>query len=399
DNDVATNNAYAATVSFDLDMIGALVRRPGQVDVGGHGICIENRGGRIFDRPITKATLFQQRADAAGDARPPDDAIERMPTMVEQYSAAGHSRIGAPVAAVRCNCDCRLRAQSLPADVSYSADRTLIYERRYLVADWCLQPVVHRVDGAAAFASSRGDGLRIFNPRDQRLFAKNMMISIQGAFDERCVPAWRGADVDEIKCFVRQQIVHALVPSTAGTSLHKGPALRRDDIGRGDDLNVLDGLPARQMPFRRDVSKSYKSATQHAPQPQSSLNCRAMAPKDWSRMSMPRNASSWVITSGGLMRMTCEYDIVTRPRRNASWKSASVMALSNGSLVLRSATSSTPIIRPRPRTSPMKRYLSCSFFSASSISAPTRAEFSTSPSLMMASTAPRPAAAASGFPP
>src|SRR5262252_6352836 len=101
-------------------------------------------------------------------------AAEYCSTMVEQYSAAGHSRIGAPVAAVRCNCDCRLRAQSLPADVSYSADRTLIYERRYLVADWCLQPVVHRVDGAAAFASSRGDGLRIFNPRDQRLFAKNM---------------------------------------------------------------------------------------------------------------------------------------------------------------------------------------------------------------------------------
>ena len=79
--------------------------------------------------------------------------------------------------------------------------------------------------------------------------------------------------------------------------------------------------------------------------------------------------------------------------------SASVMALSRGSLVLRSATISTPIIRPRPRTSPMNRYFSWSFLSASSITLPTRAEFSTSRSLMMASTAPRPAAAPNGFPP
>ena len=43
-----------------------------------------------------------------------------------------------------------------------------------------------------------------------------------------------------------------------------------------------------------------------------------------------------------------------------------------------------------PRTSPMKRYLSCRRLSASSITAPTRAEFSTSFSSRMASTAPRP---------
>src|SRR5271155_4370723 len=91
--------------------------------------------------------------------------------------------------------------------------------------------------------------------------------------------------------------------------------------------------------------------------------------------------------------------MVTRPRSSASWKSARVIVLSNGALVLRSATMSTPIIRPRPRTSPMKRYFSCTFFSASSMTAPTRAEFSTSLSSVRASIAASPAAPARGLPP
>jgi hypothetical protein len=95
---------------------------------------------------------------------------------------------------------------------------------------------------------------------------------IQRALDECRMAARLCADIDEIKRFVGQQLVHGLVPLPAGASLQKGPALCRDGIGRGDDLNALYGLPARQVPFCRDVSEPDKSATQHAPRPQSSPN-------------------------------------------------------------------------------------------------------------------------------
>jgi hypothetical protein len=84
--------------------------------------------------------------------------------------------------------------------------------------------------------------------------------------------AWRRADIDEIERLVVQQIVYGFVPSSAGTSRQKGPSLRRDHVSRGNNLDIFNGLPPRQMAFRRDVSEPDKSATQHAPQPQSSPN-------------------------------------------------------------------------------------------------------------------------------
>jgi hypothetical protein len=162
-----------------------------------------------------------------------------VPTVVEDYAPAGYSRIGTPVAPVRRNGDCWLHAQGLPADGTYSTDCAFIYERRYLVADRCFEPIVHGMDNAAATRSSRRNGLHVSYPRDQGLLAKNVKIGIQGAFDERRVAARRSADVDEIKRFVTQQIVHTFVPLSARTSLKKGPALGLDSVGRGDNLNVL----------------------------------------------------------------------------------------------------------------------------------------------------------------
>ena len=128
------------------------------------------------------------------------------------------------------------------------------------------------MNGAAATCRGRCNGLRILYPRGQRLFAKDVEARIQRALDECRMAARLCADIDEIKRFVGQQVVHGLVPLSAGASLQKGPALCRDGIGRGDDLNALYGLPARQVPFCRDVSEPDKSATQHAPRPQSRPN-------------------------------------------------------------------------------------------------------------------------------
>ena len=128
------------------------------------------------------------------------------------------------------------------------------------------------MNDAAAARRGRRNGLRILYPRNQRLFAKDVEARIQRALDECRMAARRRADIDEIKRFAGQQVVDGLVPLSAGASLQKGPALRRNGIGRGDDLDILYGLPARQVPFRRDVSEPDKSATQHAPRPQSSPN-------------------------------------------------------------------------------------------------------------------------------
>jgi len=128
------------------------------------------------------------------------------------------------------------------------------------------------MNGAAATRRSCCYGLRISYPRDQRLFAKDVETRIQRALDKCRMAAWGRADIDEIKRLVGQQLVDGVVPSSARASLQKGPALRRNGVGCGNDLDVLYGLPARQVPFCRDVSESDKSATQHAPRPQSSPN-------------------------------------------------------------------------------------------------------------------------------
>src|SRR5215475_10232614 len=136
--------------------------------------------------------------------------------------------------------------------------------------------------------------------------------------------AWRRADVDEIKRFAGQQVVYVSIPATAGTRLQKGCASLRDGVGCRYNSNVIPGLPAGQVPQSGNVSEANKCSSQHA-LPQSSPNWREMAANDSSRISMPRKASSSLITNGGLIRMTCEYDMVMSPRSSASWKRARVM--------------------------------------------------------------------------
>jgi hypothetical protein len=94
--------------------------------------------------------------------------------MIEQYSAAGDSRIGAPVRPIGRDGDCRLRAQGLPANCPHGADRAFIDERRNPVANRRLEPVVHGMNDAAAARRGRRNGLRILYLRGQRLFTKDM---------------------------------------------------------------------------------------------------------------------------------------------------------------------------------------------------------------------------------
>ena len=119
-----------AALALDLDKIGALAGGPGQIDVATAEREIEVESRRVFERPFVKATSFEQRGDALGSARPADDAIERMPAMIEQDAAACQRWINAPVlAAVGGGGDRRLSAQSPPTDRSDSANRAFRDQR------------------------------------------------------------------------------------------------------------------------------------------------------------------------------------------------------------------------------------------------------------------------------
>src|SRR4029078_13743114 len=115
-------------------MVGAVLRSPGQIDLSATVFPVQRDGRSIFDRPFAKAALLEQRADSAGNAEPAHDAIKGVPSMIEQYSAAGDSRIGAPVRPIGRDGDCRLRAQGLPANCPHGSDRHLLYERQNTLA-------------------------------------------------------------------------------------------------------------------------------------------------------------------------------------------------------------------------------------------------------------------------
>src|SRR6201991_4407779 len=150
--------------------------------------------------------------------------------------------------------------------------------------------------------------------------------------------ARRRANIHEVQGFRGQQRINAVVPSCIGAGRAKHLPAACDSVRGSDDPDVATRPPPGQMPFFGDIAESYERTLQHALPAQLRPNFWAIAPSDSSRMPMPRIASSSLITSGGLMRMTCEYDMVMSPRSNASWNSARVMLLSSGSLVVRSAT-------------------------------------------------------------
>ncbi len=98
DNSVVSSTDVAS-FAIDLDMLerssAVQVRKMWLVPE----VSLQGKRRRVFERPLVKAARFEPRGDAAGNASPAHDAIERMPAVIEQDAAARHRRINAPVCA------------------------------------------------------------------------------------------------------------------------------------------------------------------------------------------------------------------------------------------------------------------------------------------------------------
>ena len=183
-------------------MIGALIRGPGQKDVAGAGSRLQGKGRRVFERPLVEAARFEPRGEAAGNASPARDAIERMPAVIEQDPAARQRRINAPVCrSVRSGGGRGLSSQRPPADGSDSADRALVDQRRNLEANRGLEPIVDRVQDAPGVRGGQRHDLSILHPGDQRLLTQDVQTRVQRSSDKRRMAPGRRADVDEIERF------------------------------------------------------------------------------------------------------------------------------------------------------------------------------------------------------
>jgi len=281
DNNAVINDIDVALLALNLDLIGALVGGPGQIDVANAGVQIERKGRRIFEWPLMEAARFERRRNAAGNTGPAHDAIERMPAVIEQDAAACNCRIKAPIfPPVRGESDRRLGAQGSPTNRPNGADRSFGDQRRDLEADWRFEPIVNRVHSTPGARRGRCQDLRVFHARNQRLLTENVKARVQRSLNELCMAARRRADVYKIERFARQQVIHAFVPAPFGTRPEKDLAARRNGIGCSDNSDIGAGLPAGQVPVSRDVSKADKCAPQHVPPSQSSPNWRAIAAND-----------------------------------------------------------------------------------------------------------------------
>ena len=112
-----------APVAVDLDRVGALIGGPGEKDLAqAEGrLQVESRG--VFERLVMEAPRLKPRRDATGNPSPPDDAIERMPAVIEQDAAARELRIDAPVGdAGRAN-GCRRLSSAMSASASIGQRR------------------------------------------------------------------------------------------------------------------------------------------------------------------------------------------------------------------------------------------------------------------------------------
>ena len=106
-----------------------------------------------------------------------------------------------------------------------------------------------------------------------------MQASIERAFDQRCMTARRGADVDEIELFSGQEIIDGSIPSAIGTGGEKGLAARRGGVGRSHNPHILTGSPTRQVAVGRDIAEADERPFEHSAA-QSRLNRRAIAAND-----------------------------------------------------------------------------------------------------------------------
>ena len=171
--------------------------------------------------------------------------------------------------------------------------------------------------------------------------------------------AWRRADVDEIERFTGQQILNAIVPPPVGTRLEKRFPPRRRPRRSPQRSSHRRGTASRASdPFAATLPKPMNAPFSTRFPPQSSPKRRAMAANDWSRIS----TAAQRLVLGDDERRVDANDVRIGHGDEAAlqrlMEQARVMVLSSGALVLRSATISTPIISPRPRTSPMNGYLS-----------------------------------------
>ena len=55
DNNAVINDIDVALLALNLDLIGALVGGPGQIDVANAGVQLESKGRRIFEWPLMEA--------------------------------------------------------------------------------------------------------------------------------------------------------------------------------------------------------------------------------------------------------------------------------------------------------------------------------------------------------
>ena len=158
-------------------------------------------------------------------------------------------------------------------------------------------------------ARSRGGdhGIGVSDARDERLFAERVEAGVQRLDDQLSVRAGRRADVDEVERFARQQVVRRLAPAGVRKRRKERLPARWGRVGRRDDLHVSRARQPGAWPILSDAAEPDEGAAQHPRRlRQARPNRCEIAAKDWSRMSTPRSASSSVMTSGGLMRMTLE---------------------------------------------------------------------------------------------
>src|SRR5262249_21752868 len=132
-----------------------------EIDLGAAGFSDEHDRRCIFDRPLTKPTLFEQGAEAARKAEAPNYAIKRVPAMSEQYSAAGHYWICSPGSTVSLHAGSRVCAQGMQANSPHGAKRDLVDKRRNTLTNRRFEPVVDNMNGAPTGRSRGRYRLRI----------------------------------------------------------------------------------------------------------------------------------------------------------------------------------------------------------------------------------------------
>ena len=97
DHSVA-NDADFARFTIDLDRVRAFLGGRGQTDVAHTGTWSPSRTlARVLERMLVEAARFEPRSNVNRNAGRAQNAIERVPAVIEQDAAASHRRIDAPI--------------------------------------------------------------------------------------------------------------------------------------------------------------------------------------------------------------------------------------------------------------------------------------------------------------